>query len=219
MTQQSAPQQPNNPQYAYNPSQTPPPPPGAGAKKKGWVKWVIAVVVLLVLGGCINALTKGSSDKETTTQAAATTQAGEATKAATTAAGKKEEAAAGVGTAVKSGDIEFTITAFTCGVSVTEPVTVTPQGKFCQLGLTAKNVGTKQVMLSDSQVVLTDDKGAEYKASSDTFMAPGAILLKQINPGNTLTGTIYVDVPADVTPTKAVVKGDLFAKGATIKLA
>lgn len=216
----SQPQQPQGPAYAHHPQQgvgAPVPPPAAPKKKRNWLKIVGGVVLLLILAGCIKAVAGGGSTAAKSEAPAA--PAGQTTSTAPKKEEPKKDAPAALNTPVKSGDMEFTVTGFACDVTVESFTTVTPQGHFCKLTLSAKNVGTKQVTLFDGQLVVKDAKGAEYKASSETFAVKDVILAKQINPGNTLTGAVYYDVPVDVVPNLAELKGDLFvAKPAKITL-
>ena len=59
----------------------------------------------------------------------------------------------------------------------------------------------------------------KYSTSSDTLMVEGTIFLKQVNPGNSIKGSAYFDLPKEVTPTTAVVKGSMFSSGTKIKIA
>jgi len=126
----------------------------------------------------------------------------------------------GIGAAVTDGDLQFTVTAYKCGVTVKDARgPLAPQGQFCQLDLTIKNTGKTQALVDSTQINLLDAAGVEYSTSSDTLMVDGIIFLKQVNPGNSITGSAYFDVPKEVTPTVARVKGGLFSKGAQIKVA
>lgn len=203
MNQPTPPQQPGqNPQFAAYPPQMQQPPKKKSIFKKWWF-WLIAVIVVIGIasqsgGGSTGSATDGGS-------------------ASGGSAAKKDDAV-GLNTAVKDDDIEFTVTGFKCGVTVKTYQQLTPQGQFCQLDLSAKNVGSKQVMLSSTGIKLLDDKGAEYQPSSETIGVEESLFIKAINPGNTMTGKVYVDVPTDVQPTRAVLQGGLFSKGAKVNL-
>ena len=86
------------------------------------------------------------------------------------------------------------------------------------MDLTIKNNGKDQATVSDSQIDLLNEAGNKYSTSSDTLLVEGVIFLKAINPGNSLKGSAYFDVPKDVTPTVAVVKGSMFSSGTKIRL-
>ena len=81
------------------------------------------------------------------------------------------------------------------------------QGQFCTVGMKVKNTGTKAQSFWADKQKLIDAKGAEYSYSSEGTLAAAAegtanIWLKEINPGNTLTGQLVFDIPTDAKPTK-----------------
>ncbi|OYO02696.1 DUF4352 domain-containing protein [Enemella evansiae] len=217
MSQQQPPQRPHqqHPNYAMYPPQGQPQPGPAGPppKAKKPIHKRIWFWLLLVLVGIVLISQAGGGGSESAD--------GDGQPAGQPArAGKTTPPPAGLNTPVKDEDLEFTVTGFKCGVSVEDPLTkIQPQGQFCKMDLSVKNLGSKQETLLDNNVKVLDDKGAEYASGSETFIVKDVIVLKQINPGNTLTGSIYYDVPADVTPTRAKVQGSMFSRGGTIALA
>ncbi|NNG20633.1 DUF4352 domain-containing protein [Naumannella sp. ID2617S] len=216
MSQQQPPQRPHqqHPNYAmYPPQQGMQPPPAPQPKpkkpifKRVWF-WLLAGLVGIIV---ISQLSGGGSGASTAEPAG---QSQPATRAARTT-----PPPAGLNTPVTDDGVEFTVTGFQCGVKVSDiSRTLQPQGQFCKMDLTAKNTGTKQSSLMDDYLKVMDDKGAEYKSSSETWMVNGVILMKQINPGNTLTGSVYYDVPKEVSPSRAKLQGSLFGKGANVSL-
>ena len=166
---------------------------------------------------------KASSSSSLAAVPAPASGSGATAAGASTAPAKATTTAAtipGIGTAVAEGDLQFTVTAYKCGVTVKDySGALTPQGQFCQLDVTIKNNGKAQATVDDSQIVLLDGAGVEYSTSSDTLMVDGTIFLKQINPGNSIKGSAYYDVPKEVNPTVAKVKGGLFSSGKQIKVA
>lgn len=227
---QGAPQQ-----QWQQPAPTPP-------KKKGKGRIVLAVVGiiagLMVISSLVNGndapeaapastapATTAAADVEVKqTQAAAETKAPATTAAATTAApattaAQKEPAGAALGTPVTSGDLEFTLSTFKCGVSVSSLGSkVEPQGQFCVLEVTVKNVGKKEAFLSDGDITLVGANELEFSASSDTFFVEGVLMFETINPGNKVAGKVYYDVPQDVVPTTAQIKSGWFTKTQTVTL-
>jgi len=215
-----APQPPNGANFAAPGQQPPFQPPAKKRKGKGCliaVLIVVALIVIVAIGSALNGGgSKASPGTSSTTEAAATGSASTQPGKATTAAA----AMPGIGAAVTDGDLQFTVTAYKCGVTVKDySGALTPQGQFCQLDLTIKNNGKTQATVDSTQINLLDAAGVEYSTSSDTLMVDGTIFLKQVNPGNSITGSAYFDVPKEVSPTVARVKGGLFSKGAQIKVA
>jgi len=215
-----APQPPNGANFAAPGQQPPFQPPAKKRKGKGCliaVLIVVALIVIVAIGSALNGGgSKASPGTSSTTEAAATGSASTQPGKATTAAA----AMPGIGAAVTDGDLQFTGTAYKCGVTVKDARgALAPQGQFCQLDLTIKNTGKTQATVDSTQINLLDAAGVEYSTSSDTLMVDGNIFLKQVNPGNSITGSAYFDVPKEVSPTVARVKGGLFSKGTQIKVA
>ncbi|AMS06319.1 DUF4352 domain-containing protein [Acidipropionibacterium acidipropionici] len=193
-------------------------------KKSIWKRWwmiclyiIVAIAVFANMGG------GGSDDaasSDTTTAADSGDAATTAAKPAAKAAPKKAEAKkAGIGTAVKSDDLTLTVTEFKCGVSVSDGYQdITPQGQFCKMSVTIKNDGSDQATVDDSQIKVKDAKGNEYGTSSDTMTVDGNIFLKQINPGNKITGVAYFDVPAGTKPVTAEFRGSILSSPAVVSL-
>lgn len=222
---------PNSPYQGPNSPQQP-----AGKPKKPiWKRWwMICLYVIVVIflatkigGGGDDAASNDATAESEVSQAADAGQGATkaAAKATTQAATKKAEPKkaepkkAGIGTAVKSGDLSFTVTGFKCGVAVSDPMDqLTPQGQFCKLSVTIANGGKDQATVSDSQIKVSDSQGNEYSTSSDTWAVDGSIFLKDINPGNKMSGVAYFDVPKGVTPITGTFKGSLFSRTAEVAL-
>ena len=147
------------------------------------------------LGGSEDTTGSGTNTSETKGQE---TQANETTGSETTGKEttgsettgketKEEPKTAKQGTPVKSGDVEFTLSGYKCGIDVTDQAgqAVEAQGQWCRLDFSLKNVGKKQVTLTDDQIKLLDSEGVEYSTSSETFFVKDVIFLQEINPGNT----------------------------------
>ena len=142
-----------------------------------------------------------------------------ATTAPATTAAEQKPAGATLGTPVVSGDVEFTLTNFRCGVQPTGlGQKIEPQGKFCVIDVSVKNVGKQEALISDSDITLVDAHGLEFSASSDTLFVDGVLMFETVNPGNKVSGKVYFDVPQDVTPTAAQVKSGWFTKTQTVTL-
>lgn len=219
------PTSPSQPTYAHTPPQGPGPAQPAGKPKKPFFKrvWVwIAIVVVVLIG--LSAVGGGGTD---TAPPAGDPAAGGDAGGQSDAGGEKgdgggeksdgggQEAPAGLNTPVLAGDVEYTITAWECGVEMESPLAEDPQGQYCKMQLTAKNTGSKAVDLSSS-FIKVGDGSAEYE--STISYNDDAIIYEKINPGNTLTGTVYFDVPEASTPTVALLQGDIFGKTVEVSL-
>ena len=235
-------------QQWQRPLSTPPKKKGKGRFVWGAVGIVAALVIISTVasgGGSPEAAPASSAPQTTATAAgevkqtepAAQTTAAETTAAETTAAettapkdvapkttapkttAPQPPAGAKLGTPVTSGDLEFTLSKFTCGVSVTSLGSkLEPQGQFCLVEVSVKNVGKKEALLSDGDISLVDANGLEYSASSETLFVEGVLMFETINPGNKVAGLVYYDVPQDVKPTTATIKSGWFTKTQTVTL-
>ena len=188
---------PPNPNYG-------PPPAGAPAAKKkpgcfliGCLGLVALVVIVGIVVGVVVATSDGGSS----------------------AAEEPETQVAALGSPVTSGDLEFTLTGFKCGVTVKDPTgTVKPQGQFCEMKVAVKNIGKSEALLSSDSVKLKDADDVEYSSSTETMFVEGTLLFEEINPGNTVKGKVYFDIPKDVEPTVAAVGGGLFDEPVAVNL-
>jgi hypothetical protein len=143
--------------YAYN-TPTPQPP----KKRRVW-PWVLGILVVLffLFVGC-SAIVGSAVD-----EAAKSVESGQSV-----GANPPEQATANVGATVRDGKLEFTVTNWD-GVS--------------RVSLTVTNIGSAPTYLSDSDQVIIDDQGREFKPDSD-FSSD--LWLNELNPGQTVSGTL-----------------------------
>lgn len=116
-----------------------------------------------------------------------------------------------LGQMARSGNLEFTLSSFKCGVEVYEfGEVLDPQGQWCVLHVSIKNAGKKSAFVQDDNVVILDVDGAEYRASTDTLFVEGVFKWESVNPGNTVKGKIFYDVPVGAKLEKVKVKDAFF---------
>lgn len=131
--------------------------------------------------------------------------------------------APGVGTPVVDGAFTFTVTGVECGIpSVgSEYFNETAQGQYCRVGLTVLNSGTKpEYMFADNQLAF-DAAGREFSYDSGATLYDGDnsdIWMTEVNPGNTLTGSLIFDIPTDATLTSMELHENAFSKGVKVTL-
>lgn len=225
-------------QYPQGPGgqwQTPmPPAPPAPVKKKSWFarhKILTGIGVLAIIG-VIGTAVNGGGDETATDVAPAAVEAAEGAPAAAEAPAEEgaapaeapaEEAAAGLNTPVTDGDIEFTVTGVETGVSEVgeSGFGETAQGQYVLISVTATNVGTEPVFLTDSDQKVFDEQGREFSPDSGAaiYVDEANMWFEEINPGNTLEGVLIYDMPTDATPTEINLVGGFFSSGATVNLA
>jgi eukaryotic-like serine/threonine-protein kinase len=122
----------------------------------------------------------------------------------------------------RDGDLEFVVTGLRCGATRLgePPLTKTAQGQFCVLTMRVTDRGRKAGRVWAGSQRLLDAAGKEYKADDWSFVyyADSRPLAADINPGNTVTGSLVFDVPAGATFTRLVVRDAPLSIGTPITL-
>ena len=188
-------------------------------KKENWFKRhkiitiVVAVILLLVM---ISAISGGGTKENTNTETAVNSSATET---------KKEEASvAGLGQPVKDGKFEFTVNGVECGKTTIGPneyLTKNAQGQFCSVSVNVKNIGNEaQTLFADNQY-LYNASGQKFSADGQAtlYSSPqGDAWLAQINPGNSVNGSIVFDIPKDQQPASIVLHDSALSNGVKVNL-
>lgn len=184
-------------------------------QKKNWFirhKILTVIIVLFVLGLIGSAA--GGSKSGTTTVSSDTTGTSTSPKAQT----------AKVGEAANDGKFQFTISSITCGktsVGTNQYLTKQPQGQYCLLSVSVKNIGDQAQSLLSSNQYLFNANGQKYSAddTATIYNAPnGTSWYNDINPGNSVTGAIVFDIPKDQTPATAELHDSAFSGGVKVNL-
>lgn len=177
------------------------------SSKRNWI--ILAVVVFLFIG-----LLGSGVESETPTTSQTTTEEPKS----------NEPTIAKIGQPAKDGAFEFTVKGISCNnasVGTNEYMTKQAQGQYCLLTVSVKNVGDKaQSLFSANQKLLNDSK-QEFSADdvATMYASPNSSSwYSNINPGNTVEGTIVFDLPKDQTPVKAVLKDSAFSGGVEVSL-
>jgi hypothetical protein len=118
-------------------------------------------------------------------------------------AAKKARPAAGVGDAVRDGQFEFLVSRVDCSRTSLgiEQVKRSAAGRYCQVTLTAHNVGDETRYFVGRAQKAKDAAGTAYDsdeiagvyANHDT-----STFLEKLDPGEKVTGTLVFDVPKNV---------------------
>ena len=213
--------------------------PATPAAKRAWYtkKRVIIPGALLALVVFGTALSGGGDDSTknvagTTSASAATAEPAAATPAAKAAAPKPstkaaapkpapKPAAKGIGDTVRDGKFAFTVRSIKCGIAKVGTdayLSKKAQGQFCAVALTVKNIGDKsQMMFADNQYAF-DAQGRKFSADSEASIYDDSsqVLWEEINPGNSVKGTVYFDVPKGVKLTKLELHDSMFSGGVDV---
>ena len=138
---------------------------------------------------------------------------------ATTSANGKT--AAGIGTPVRDGKFEFTVTAVDPGKSTigTGSISKTAQGQFVLVHVTVRNIGNQQQFFDQSSQKMIDQQGRQLSpdTTAGVYVDPNNFLA-QINPGNSVEGLLVYDIPKDAVPTKLQLHDSPFSGGVTVQL-
>jgi len=163
-------------------------------QKKNWFirhKVLTVIIVLFVLGLVGSAA--GGNKSGTTTGLSDSTGSSASPKVQT----------AKVGEAANDGKFQFTVSSITCGktsVGANQYLTKQPQGQYCLLSVSVKNVGDQAQSLLSSNQYLFNANGQKYSAddTATIYNAPnGTSWYNDINPGNSVAGAIVFDIPKD----------------------
>ena len=163
--------------------------------------------------GIGSAVGGGKSDSSAKSDSTASQTAEASTQPETTKeADKKTEESVALGTATEVGDFSVTISEVTPGITSVgnQYLGAKPQGQYVVVKLTVTNNGKTAQYFTDSNIKLVDSQDREHSSSSDSIYLEDNVLVKEINPGNTLSGTVLFDVPADAALKAVKVEGGLF---------
>lgn len=204
-------------------------------------KILTAAAALLVFFGVVGALSGGgdeqptaaTSPRSTTTtstssapSASATTKDTSSTTTTTTtttkAAPPAKPAGPGIGDKARDGKFSFVVRSVRCGIkSVGDSyLGKKAQGQFCRLALSITNIGDEpQSMFADNQYAF-DSKGRRFTADSEAAVYDDSsrLLFEDINPGNTLKGNVYFDIPVGAKLTKVELHDSMFSGGVDVAL-
>lgn len=205
------------------------------AEAKPWFKkkrllipaGIVALIVAVnAFGGGDDATTapaQAAGTKSSASPAAAKPKATAAAPAATKAAAKPAPKVAGVGTKVRDGKFEFTVTSVKCGIAkvgTNEYLEKKAQGQYCAVTMLVANIGDEpQSMFADNQYAY-DSKDRKLSADSEAsiYDEKSKVLWEEINPGNSVTGKVYFDLPKAEKISKLELHDSMFSGGVDVKV-
>lgn len=128
----------------------------------------------------------------------------------------------GIGTPVVDGVFTFTVNDMECGITTVgkEYLNITPQGQYCRFSITVTNTGNGPNHMFAANQKAFDGSGREFAEDSKPGMYDGSgnIWMTEINPGNSVTGNIYFDIPADAVLTRLELHDSAFSSGVFVSL-
>jgi hypothetical protein len=131
-----------------------------------------------------------------------------------------------MGQEAHEGGLGFVVTGFDCQPAQTDAngASRLPQGRFCFLALTVKNVGDGPESFSGRFQNLLDAQGRRYGPDDKATQAypdnqVRDFLFEQINPGNEISGVLVYDLPRSIEAGQALLRRTPRSTGITIRLA
>jgi len=183
--------------------QAPPPAPG---RRRWWRKkrYLIPLVLLVLLVVVLSSANRTDPSSGAALPGAQDSSVPRPTGGPTTTRppSPTPEPTAGLGVPVRDGQLEFTVRSWRCGVRQLGRGLFTrePQGQFCLAEVRARNIGSDARTLFEAWEKLRDG-GKTYSADFPArFFVGKQTLWDQVNPGNTVRGTLVFDIPTDARP-------------------
>ena len=200
-----------------------PVPPAPQPPKRSWfarhkVLTGLAALALLVVG--IVAVSDGDEDA---TAGGAAQDENAAGAPAEEAEAEPADDTAGVGDTAADGDFAFVVSEIETGVESVgdEYLGVEAQGQFVLVHLEVTNTGDEPQYFSDTDQMMVDTEGRQHSADSEAgiYVAENDVLLiSEINPGNTASGVLVFDIPADAVPATVELHDSMFSGGVSVDL-
>lgn len=127
---------------------------------------------------------------------------------------------AGIGEPASDGQFTFTVNSIDCGETTIgeDPFQEEAQGEFCFLEVTVENTGNEARSLSASDQYLYDSQERKFSSDLSYALAADTPIYDQINPGNSMDGTIIFDVPVGASIEFAELHDSAFSNGVLVDL-
>lgn len=133
-----------------------------------------------------------------------------------------EETGPQIDVPVQVGDLEVTVVGLEPGIASVgdEYFGAQAQGQFVRVDLSLTNTGDAGATFWEDDAVLVDSEGRQHSTSSDSIYLDESEswLLTEINPGNTATGALLFDIPADAEIDLLQVSPGIFSDPVDIRL-
>lgn len=213
-----------------------PPPPqyptgGPQPKKSNKTLWIIlgvigAFVVVCCIGGIVLAALSSDDTNNDAGSAPATAPATDVVDPSGSAPADEPSAtprAVGINTPVRDGKFEFVVKSVKCGETKigSEYLNQTAQGQYCLVAMSVKNIGDEAQTFDSSPQKAYNASGQQYDADGTAAIYVNdnsQTFLENINPGNSVTGTIVFDIPKNQKLTKLELHDSMFSGGVAVTL-
>lgn len=129
----------------------------------------------------------------------------------------------GVGEPARDGAFEFVVQEVDCGSQTigNDIFNREADGQYCLVGLRVTNIGSQSSRLNDGNQRLYDADGKEYRVLSEArfyLFGSGETLWDEVNPGNTVSGSLVYDVPDHFRPFTIHLKESQLSAGIAVRL-
>jgi hypothetical protein len=192
----------------------------AEKKSKKW-RWIVGIALVLIVWSTIANL--GESKPEALPQRPAATANAPQPEAPVVAESEAPAVQAGIGTPVRDGKFEFTVTDVVSGLSEVgdNPFLIEKaQGQFTIVTIAVLNTSDEPKGLSPDAQDMYDGEGRKF--SADTSAAIGlesdVAFWDEINPGNSVTMKVVFDMPIDAVPAEIELHDSTFSGGVRVSL-
>jgi hypothetical protein len=132
------------------------------------------------------------------------------------------EKEAGLNQPVRDGKFEFTVTKVDCTkrtIGSNQFSRATASGIFCVVTAKVENIGNEAQYFDDSSQFLFDQQDRKHSVDNEAWAGLETnAFLEEINPGNTVTGTLVFDVPKGTKPSKLELHDSPFSGGVEVQL-
>jgi hypothetical protein len=187
--------------------------------------FVLLVVIAAVAGGGKDQGNNAASSGSSGTSSGSHATGGGQSPAAGGASAAPAVAVSGprIGSKARDGKFQFVITRISHAKSAGDSfLEEKAQGEYTVLHVTVTNIGTVAQTFDDSTQYVYDARGRQFSADTsadiDGNSSSGQVFLEQINPGDTVTGKIYFDMPKGVKAVRAALHDSMFSGGVTVPL-
>ena len=192
----------------------------AEKKSKKW-RWIVGIALVLIVWSIIANL--GESKPEALSPRPAATANAPQPDAPVVTESEAPAVQAGIGTPVRDGKFEFTVTAVVSGLSEVgdNPFLIEKaQGQFTIVTIAVLNTSDEPKGLSPDAQDMYDGEGRKF--SADTSAAIGleadVAFWDEINPGNSVTMKVVFDMPIDAVPAEIELHDSTFSGGVRVSL-
>ena len=187
-------------------------------KRHKIITGILALIIIVVIAS------SASGSNKTPANTASASSSGGSSKSTNT----QTASTPGLNQPAADGKFQFVITAFQCGVTQIEQSddqyeTATPQGQYCEMSLTVKNISTVAQDFDDSSQYIYSAGGTQYSADNNGTIAANPsssqfMLEPTVNPGVSISGVIAFDIPKGAAPSYAMLHDSDLSNGVKVNL-